>query len=454
LSEAFSNAFSVAHAHGGFLAKLCFKHWSHDEGRLLGCRPVAVCVCVFGRTRWSRVPPPSGEQPELSQGVVAAVGPLLSHLGLQMVAFRFFLCCAVAFRSMRCLMHCAFVGRCMWSEAGDCEACSCFVCRHPFTLCFLCLLLPASHWKPMSEAEGVVQALARQREELSSRCRQVSRRVQAAKRSQKNAFQRARRLWHLSRREINVLLILYGLAEYAPGPAAQYVAMLASKRKWPPKPMHELELLVGDLFLRADVQHFVALVDEQSPADVDAFRVAAAFIREWAVAEWVRDLNQRQGVAPPTEMVLQEFERRRLQYPEGLRPRELGGIDESRVREWARQWRLRWGARHARVRVRGEDLGPAEIREKVPSFLSLSFRGGRLRFGARNPDTFFGATVRCTSSRASGHTCRGFGLGVGRWSLKGGLLFQLVVLLQGDSGLAMVQPCGRESSSWESLVAN
>ena len=188
-----------------------------------------------------------------------------------------------------------------------------------------------------------VEALRLERSELDSRWLRVCRHLKEARRQQDNAAKRDRTCWQLSNRQCKVVLILYGRAGYSAAPAAQYLAMQASKRKWPPRPRQDLERLVGDLFLQADVQELAGLVDEQGPSDAEAFKVAVAFLREWEVAEWVRGVNQRQGVAPSTQTVLEEFGRRRLQYPEGLRPRELGSIAESKTRECMRRWRLRWG---------------------------------------------------------------------------------------------------------------
>ena len=56
--------------------------------------------------------------------------------------------------------------------------------------------------------------------------------------------------------------------------------MQASKRKWPPRVRQDLERLVGDLFLQADVQELAGLVNEQGPSDAEAFKVAVAFLRD------------------------------------------------------------------------------------------------------------------------------------------------------------------------------
>lgn len=262
-------------------------------------------------------------------------------------------------------------------------------------LCVLIGVCGCSYFAAGAMSEDTLRALLEERTELSSQWLQVGRRLKEARRQQQQQEAKSRdRGWQLTCRQERVVLILYGLAGYTAGPAVQYLAMQAGKRKWPSRSPQDLDSLVGDLFLQVDVRQFAALLDEQGPSDVEAFRVAVAFLREWEVAEWVRGINQRQGVAPATETVLEEFEKRRMQYPDELRPRELGSITESRARESARQWRLRWGARHARVRVCGDGLGPAELREKARSFFctSLCMTAG-CHFGSRFWVGFWGPLV-------------------------------------------------------------
>jgi len=245
-------------------------------------------------------------------------------------------------------------------------------CQFGLVLC-VCVLIGGCGSPPLCSAgamsEDLLQVLLGERRELSSQWVQVGRRLKEARRQQQQKAKVQDRSWQLTCGQERVVLILYGLAGYTAGPAVQYLAMQADKRKWPSRSPQDLEKMVGDLFLQADVRQFAALLDEEGPSDVEAFRIAVAFLREWEVVEWVRGINQRQGVAPATETVLEEFEKRRVRYPEGLRPRELGSIAETRAREAMRQWRFRWGARHARVRIHGDGLSPAELREKARVFL-------------------------------------------------------------------------------------
>ena len=117
-----------------------------------------------------------------------------------------------------------------------------------------------------------VAALKQERSELDSRWLRVCQHLQEEKRQQGKAAKRDRICWQLSSRQCKVVLILYGRAGYSAAPAAQYLAMQAKKRNWPPRPGQDLERLVGDLFLQSDVQEFVGLVDEQGPSERYASR--------------------------------------------------------------------------------------------------------------------------------------------------------------------------------------
>ena len=220
-------------------------------------------------------------------------------------------------------------------------------------------------------AADAVESLLAERCALSTSVAEVGQLLQQAKRWQKQSQRRADHMWHLTTWQSKVLLIVYVLAGYQVAPAAAFLAMQARKRKWPPRPEEEVHQVVGDVFLRADVNWVASLADEMDPLDVPCMKVAISFLHQFGVAEWVSNVNQQQGVAPPTGMVLQQLESRRLGYPEFVRPRHVGVVADARARVWARKWRMRWGARHARVRIRGEDMDAQEMRDKVCDFCQI-----------------------------------------------------------------------------------
>ena len=136
------------------------------------------------------------------------------------------------------------------------------------------------------------------------------------------------------------------------------------RRKWPQRPVESLQEWTENLFLATDPRRLAELSDLDTPAVPAAMKLATLFWVEWGIAGWVGDANRRKGVAPSTEALLQELERRRLQLPEAARFPSRGGSSENKARVWAFQWRRRWGARHCRVRVR-EDISVAKMRAKA-----------------------------------------------------------------------------------------
>jgi hypothetical protein len=178
---------------------------------------------------------------------------------------------------------------------------------------------------------------------------------------------RAEGMWKLNGHMKKTALILYVKAGYRVCAAVSFLLMEARKRKWCPKPVADVEGIVEAEFLRADVGWLAGLLDEERPSDACTLRRALAFFHEWVVADWVYSVNRRQGVAPPTSLVLQKFAGHRLGHAEGVRPREIGTVDEGKARKWASAWRKRWGGWYGRIRVTGEDMEPAEMRSKVCS---------------------------------------------------------------------------------------
>ena len=115
-------------------------------------------------------------------------------------------------------------------------------------------------------------------------------------------------------------------------------------------------------------------------------------VEEWRVFEHVKDLNQRLGLAPSTEQVLQKLEENRLKIPLPLQPVPRGATAEVKARMWARRWRRRWGARHGRLGIL-DDISMAEKRSKAVLVHGLgSFGFGNL--GHRIRDRFWAQIPR------------------------------------------------------------
>ena len=173
------------------------------------------------------------------------------------------------------------------------------------------------------------------------------------------------KVWVLTPFLKSAVLIAYVLAGYTADPAARYLATVARKRGWPDKSEDDLRREAEEVFLAwDDMEELAALTCLENPSNPEATKVAVRVVEEWRLAQWVLRLNEQQGVAPSTALVLERREQACSRLPEGVRPPHLGTEAEPRARMWARRWRLRWGARHGRVRAR-EDVPLEERRAKV-----------------------------------------------------------------------------------------
>ena len=146
------------------------------------------------------------------------------------------------------------------------------------------------------------------------------------------------------------------------------MAAEGKRRRWPSKREEDLEREVEDMFLECDLEELLAWCNISAPPDPKAMEVAMRVAEEWRLAEWVRLLNEQRGVAPSTAMVLERFEQRRSQLPEGVRPGPRGVAVEDKVRAWALRWRRRWGGRHGSIQAR-EDIPLEEMRAKAGEFI-------------------------------------------------------------------------------------
>ena len=213
------------------------------------------------------------------------------------------------------------------------------------------------------DQEEAMDALLERRAALSAALAEVGREKKKVKRE----LGKDAKVWALTPYLKNVVLIVYVLAGYTADPAARYLATVARKRGWPDKSDDDLKRRAEDVFLGCGNRtELAALTSLQNPSSPEAMRVAVRVVEEWRLAQWVLRLNEQQGVAPSTALVLRRCERAFAPLPEGVRPPYLGTEAEARARMWARRWRLRWGASHGRIRVR-EDVPLEERRGKVAS---------------------------------------------------------------------------------------
>ena len=210
-----------------------------------------------------------------------------------------------------------------------------------------------------------MEALLERKAVLRAALAEIGREKKAMARKVKSAEERRRTAWVLTPFVRDVVLIAYVLAGYTADPAAKYLATEARKRSWPSKSEEDLKKEAEDVFLRCeDMAELADLTCLTCPAHVGATKVAVRVVEEWRLAQWVARLNERQGVAPATSLVLERAEQARLLLPEALRPRPFGVATEAKARMRAMRWRRRHGGRHGRIRVR-EDTPLEERRAKA-----------------------------------------------------------------------------------------
>ena len=205
-----------------------------------------------------------------------------------------------------------------------------------------------------------MDALLERRAALRAALAEVGREKKKIKRAQVKEA----KVWVLTPFLKSVVLIAYVLAGYTADPAARYLATVARKRGWPDKSEGDLMREAEEVFLACDEDELAALTCLGNPSNPEAAKAAVRVVEEWRLAQWVLRLNEQQGVAPSTALVLERREQAFSHLPEDVRPPYIGTEAEARARMWARRWRLRWGARHGRIRVR-EDVPLEERRAKV-----------------------------------------------------------------------------------------
>ena len=212
---------------------------------------------------------------------------------------------------------------------------------------------------------GRIEELLRQKAAAEAAAADAKRRLRNARGQARKDGNKRQRQWTLSEELKRVALILFERAGYDASAAAVFLRGVAAKRKWEMRTEVDVRRLVDDLFMEVDLDHLALLCDVANPSDVVAMRTAVRFWEQWALAAWVKEVNQRQGVAPSTEMVLDRLERQRLDLPEAVRPAGKGDVAMAKARAWACKWRRRWGFRYGTIRTR-EDIPAQEMREKAP----------------------------------------------------------------------------------------
>ena len=181
---------------------------------------------------------------------------------------------------------------------------------------------------------------------------------------QKDARRAKASVWRLTALFSDIVLIIYVLTGYFLEPAIRFLRSVGLKHRWPQKSEDELGLIVEQMFAAAEPDDIAALTDTTAPSKPAALRAATKRAQEWGLVAWARRLNEDKGVAPSTQAVLEKAEEMRVGFPEEVRPAAQGTSVDAKSRMWLRRWRLRWGGRLARIRLR-EELSQQYMVEKA-----------------------------------------------------------------------------------------
>ena len=144
--------------------------------------------------------------------------------------------------------------------------------------------------------------------------------------------------WTLTTPLRRLVLHMYVQAGYEPGPAADYVEALASRKKWRTRAREDIERFIEDEFLQSTDEVVTDVVLAQRIGHVCAAVRAQTILLERRLAHWAQRANRQQGVAPTTSMVLDAAEAQRMADPRADELRPKGAVDGGRVRMWAWHW--------------------------------------------------------------------------------------------------------------------
>jgi hypothetical protein len=240
--------------------------------------------------------------------------------------------------------------------------------------CFAGCPSPWSFPVAMSGADGKLDQLKMEKQELKRKEMEVRAQMKRAKRLEENAG----RAWQLSVFMTHVVLIAYSLCNYSTPAAVKYLAIAGRRRRWPARPEAELHELVEHVFLECDPDELAELASIRNPKHPAAFAEAVKYSERWELAGFVAQQNEDLGLAPSTESLLDRWNSRRAKYPEAVRPPDAGSIAEVRGRLFGCRFRKQWGVKHGALRVR-DDIPVPEMRGKVGELLQYHKQGGMKR---------------------------------------------------------------------------
>lgn len=217
--------------------------------------------------------------------------------------------------------------------------------------------------------------------EAQAQVAEARRDVKRKRQKVKDEQQKEKKHWAFSSFVVNVLLVLYFLADYRSHVAVAFAHKEAVKRKWGHRADEEIADLIYQLFLNADMHDFaeVTCISDDTPTQVrKASETAVKFKAEYDAAEWAKK-NNTKGVAPASATILQRIVESTKASPLSVTlPTEYLFNDSSTGRSYVRRWRKRWGGRYGGIRARNNIEAETSLL-KAAALVSRSHLESRFR---------------------------------------------------------------------------
>lgn len=217
--------------------------------------------------------------------------------------------------------------------------------------------------------ETPLESAVREKAELKAARRKLMQEIDKKKQKSDYQEQAAKKKWLVAGSLLNMVLMIYALADCTAKPAAKYLIIAAKKRQWPEKPEADVVRMVEDSFLDARHDEVMVSIDADRTPDSAALKEAMAFVEEWRLFDETAGFNYKQGIAPSTEFVLQRYNKHIAELPEDFRPRQRGTSAEAANRMWAGRWRARWKGKISKIKV-AEDIPVETMRSKAMDNMS------------------------------------------------------------------------------------
>ena len=171
------------------------------------------------------------------------------------------------------------------------------------------------------------------------------------------------RMWALSTQQLQAVMLIYILADCIHEPAVMFLKRIGRQRGWAETEDGALETMIDEAILAADLDELAGLADTHGLEESPLMRAAINVTWQWRLVVWTRTQN-RKGIAPPSSLLLDQWERSRVLAPGHLRPPRWGTSIDTAARVRVFKLRKRYGCRFGKLQAR-EHIAVDVMRAKV-----------------------------------------------------------------------------------------